>query len=718
MHRKGKNMRKEKNRHWRTSTAVKITFFILAIVCILTTAAVGGMLAYFGGNLGKSEASLEKTFYEDAARKYAVAALTGDSSLDFRNSNFKYVIVEDTDTRSLSEEARKGKLKLSKYTIADKTADADEIQLILRHLQGETVKGSRVFAFDFAYGKDVSYYTLSYDRGLFEWPYNLGSSGIYNDSYDPETGMPIEKPEGVSDCAVLCLIPQPLRAGADLFTRIAPAAHNLRSMLTVLLIVFAASAILAVVFAVLYLLAAGHVAEPQHKDRPENIRMLRDNDYIEVSGIALLPADLSCVLYLILCGILLGTAPALDSGSAASDAIGLMILLLLFSAATALLLRGIAIQCKGGLILRNTLFCRFIAWVRQQAAKRRERENSLTGVENLYRRARGHFLGETGITVIMGLVVLFSALSGSYPTVLLTAALYIAWSVYRYRKLQEALGSFAALKEGADRISEGSFDHKVTEEGMPADLLQMARALNSISDSLDKAVEERMKSEHMQTELITNVSHDIRTPLTSIVNYVDLLSKDDITQEQQQEYLAILQKQAARLRKLTVDIMDASRAGSGKVKLSMMPLDVTTMISMMAGEYSEKLTSKKIDLDLEGTGEGAVMIKADPDQLGRVFSNLFSNMYKYSMPGTRAYIDVRQPDGKVEIAFLNISEAKLHITAQELTERFVRGDIARSTEGSGLGLSIARGLTELMNGTFEVIIEGDLFKVKVTFPAA
>ena len=227
-----------------------------------------------------------------------------------------------------------------------------------------------------------------------------------------------------------------------------------------------------------------------------------------------------------------------------------------------------------------------------------------------------------------------------------------------------------------------------------------------------------MKSEHMQTELITNVSHDIRTPLTSIVNYVDLLSKDDITQEQQQEYLAILQKQAARLRKLTVDIMDASRAGSGKVKLSMMPLDVTTMISMMAGEYSEKLTSKKIDLDLEGTGEGAVMIKADPDQLGRVFSNLFSNMYKYSMPGTRAYIDVRQPDGKVEIAFLNISEAKLHITAQELTERFVRGDIARSTEGSGLGLSIARGLTELMNGTFEVIIEGDLFKVKVTFPAA
>ena len=150
----------------------------------------------------------------------------------------------------------------------------------------------------------------------------------------------------------------------------------------------------------------------------------------------------------------------------------------------------------------------------------------------------------------------------------------------------------------------------------------------------------------------------------------------------------------------------------------MMPLDVTTMISMMAGEYSEKLTSKKIDLDLEGTGEGAVMIKADPDQLGRVFSNLFSNMYKYSMPGTRAYIDVRQPDGQVEIAFLNISEAKLHITAQELTERFVRGDIARSTEGSGLGLSIARGLTELMNGTFEVIIEGDLFKVKVTFPAA
>ena len=148
---------------------------------------------------------------------------------------------------------------------------------------------------------------------------------------------PIEKPEGVSDCAVLCLIPQPLHAGADLFTRIAPAAHNLRSMLTVLLIVFAASAILAVVFAVLYLLAAGHVAEPQHKDRPENIRMLREKDYIEVSGIALLPADLSCVLYLILCGILLGTAPALDSGSAASDAIGLMILLLLFSAATALL---------------------------------------------------------------------------------------------------------------------------------------------------------------------------------------------------------------------------------------------------------------------------------------------------------------------------------------------------------------------------------------------
>lgn len=273
------------------------------------------------------------------------------------------------------------------------------------------------------------------------------------------------------------------------------------------------------------------------------------------------------------------------------------------------------------------------------------------------------------------------------------------------------------LLDGSKRLAEGDLDHSVATDHMFSPLRRQANYLNGIRDGMRNAVEERMQSERMKTELITNVSHDIKTPLTSIVNYIDLLEKEDIQPEKAKEYVDVLNRQAARLKKLTEDLVEASKASSGSLPVHLAPTDVNVLLSQLAGDYIEKLEGAQLE-PIFHPAPSQPVIQADGQLLSRVLGNLFSNICKYAMPGTRVYFESTADEKTVSLTFKNISKYELNIPAEELMARFVRGDRARHTEGSGLGLSIAQSLTELQGGTFRIEIDGDLFKAVVTFPRA
>lgn len=281
--------------------------------------------------------------------------------------------------------------------------------------------------------------------------------------------------------------------------------------------------------------------------------------------------------------------------------------------------------------------------------------------------------------------------------------------------LYVASGLKILQKEGK-AIADGQTDYKgkPIPRWLPA-LKKHEENLQSIRSGIQKAVDEQTRAERMKTELITNVSHDIKTPLTSIVNYVDLLEKEDIQPEKAKEYVDVLNRQSARLKKLTEDLVEASKASSGCLPVHLARTDVNVLISQLAGDYMEKLEAAQLEPVFRPAPSQPV-IQADGQLLSRVLGNLFANICKYALPGTRVYFESAADDETVSITFKNISKYELNIPAEELMARFVRGDRSRHTEGSGLGLSIAQSLTELQGGTFRLEIDGDLFKAIVTFP--
>lgn len=270
------------------------------------------------------------------------------------------------------------------------------------------------------------------------------------------------------------------------------------------------------------------------------------------------------------------------------------------------------------------------------------------------------------------------------------------------------------LQQAAEAIEQGNLDYQVNTWGMGWDNRKLAGTLEHIGNGMQTALDERMKSEHFKTELITNVSHDIKTPLTSIINYVDLLQQEQPENEKSREYLQVLARQSARLKKLIEDLMEASKAITGAISVQEERCQVDVMLTQAAGEYEERLKEKQLELIVRKPEE-SVEIMADGRHLWRVFDNLLNNILKYAQPMTRVYLDLTNKNGKVEIIFRNTSRLPLTLTGEELTERFVRGDSSRNTEGNGLGLSIAQSLTELMKGEFEIHIDGDLFKVVLRF---
>ncbi len=278
-----------------------------------------------------------------------------------------------------------------------------------------------------------------------------------------------------------------------------------------------------------------------------------------------------------------------------------------------------------------------------------------------------------------------------------------------------AVISMRELQRGGRELAAGNLDYKVPLEKLRWDFKAHGENLNSMRTAIQAAVEDQMKSERMKTELITNVSHDIKTPLTSIVSYVDLLKKQEMPTPEAREYLEVLDRQSAKLKKLTEDLVEAAKASTGSMTVNFQRTDVNVLLTQSAGEYQEKLQSKTLQLLLT-PAKDAPAISADGRLLWRVFENLLSNIYKYALPGTRVYLTCESDENTVTITFRNISATPLNITADELMERFVRGDDSRHTEGSGLGLSIARSLTQLQKGTFDLSIDGDLFKAVLTFP--
>lgn len=355
-------------------------------------------------------------------------------------------------------------------------------------------------------------------------------------------------------------------------------------------------------------------------------------------------------------------------------------------------------RLRDGVLLKNTL-CYYLLRLCRKYIKK------LIEALPLYPRAALCFLaisiaefiviaiGDTGIT--MTLFLLFKLVET--PVLCLT--------IIQIHQLQNTV----------KQMAEGNLEHHINTDKMLPACKKHGNYLNQIADGINLAVEERLKSEHFKTELITNVSHDIKTPLTSIVNYVDLLQKEGISNEEREEYIQVLDRQSARLKKLIDDLMDASKASTGNVEMHLEKCDVGIMMVQTLGEYEEKMTALDLNLIAAAPSE-VLLVRADSRHLWRIFDNLLNNICKYSQPGTRVYVNQESEENQVKIIFRNTSKYPLNLSSEELMERFIRGDSSRHTEGSGLGLSIAKNLTELMQGSFELTTDGDLFKVIIILP--
>ena len=292
---------------------------------------------------------------------------------------------------------------------------------------------------------------------------------------------------------------------------------------------------------------------------------------------------------------------------------------------------------------------------------------------------------------------------------LMLAMLYGVWILIKIN------ADTKTLLTAAEKLANGELDYRIGEEALNrlhGPFYEHAKNLNLISEGMKKAIENELKSERMKAELITNVSHDIKTPLTSIINYVDLLSKPH-EEEKTEEYIDVLQRQSQRLKRLTEDVVEASKASSGNIQVHMDVVSIKEIIEQASAEYEERLKEKNLLL-ITKIPEEKIEVDADGRLLWRVFRNVFSNASKYSMDGSRVYIDVVEDGENVITTIKNTSKNQLNITEEELMQRFVRGDSSRHTEGSGLGLNIAKSLMDLMQGSFEIQIDGDLFKSIIT----
>lgn len=465
------------------------------------------------------------------------------------------------------------------------------------------------------------------------------------------------------------------------------------------------SLILTIVCAVFLISAAGH---------------RRDADGVEENAFDCIPYDI--ILFAYGC-IVVGIAASIDAFFYLSDIY--MLFLLAFAAIVVIglfpvLLMTTSTRIKTGKLFKNTVIFKVLKWLFGIIKKVLSR---LAGtVKYLWRNLNVYakFMGVFALIALFEFIAI--AALGAYNT----GTLLILWffeKVVLGFGLAVAVINMNKLKNGASEIAGGNTGYEIETDKMFWEFKNHGDNLNSIRGGIQVAVEERMKSERMKTELITNVSHDIKTPLTSIITYVDLLKKEDIGDAKANEYIEVLDRQSARLKKLIQDLIDASKAATGNMPVELADTDVRVLLEQALGEFTEKLDKRGLKPVVCYHSDNS-MAMADGKLLWRTFDNLINNIVKYAQDNTRVYIDIENEnysvdDGSgyikktsmIKVTFKNISKEELNVSGDELMERFVRGDSSRNTEGSGLGLSIAKSLIEIQNGKLEIVVDGDLFKV-------
>lgn len=363
-------------------------------------------------------------------------------------------------------------------------------------------------------------------------------------------------------------------------------------------------------------------------------------------------------------------------------------------------------KVKAGTFWADCLIIRALKWI---AGKTKACFRYVKSHMSLTQKGVWAYIGITIVEIIFVAILAAGSMRG-----LLWVVIYIILKWLCIVGIVAYLIQTQELYKCAKEMAEGNLDRKADTSKMFWVFRAHGEHLNQIRDGMSKAVEARMKSEHLKTELITNVSHDIKTPLTSIINYVDLLQKGDMDEKTRQEYIEVLSRQSARLKKLIEDLVEASKASTGNIQINWAEIDANMLLEQAIGEYGDKLDKAGLKVVFTGSDTPAVVM-ADGQHLWRVFDNLLANISKYAMPGTRVYASVIRGDGEVRMEFKNISRDPLNVSSDELMERFVRGDSSRNTEGSGLGLSIANSLCTLMNARFTISIDGDLFKAAIIF---
>lgn len=371
-------------------------------------------------------------------------------------------------------------------------------------------------------------------------------------------------------------------------------------------------------------------------------------------------------------------------------------------------LLSIARQIKAGCLWQHSLirsgyiFCRKLV----QTVSRQKNLAAKTA------ECFAFYLLINGVLILM----LILGVDNSAPLASLGALLLIiGFNVYiLILQIRKAKGE-ESIREATKALAEGDLEYVAPKMKRLYTEQEIIDNIDHLSDGLHKAIEKSLYDERMKTELITNVSHDIKTPLTSIINYVELIKREEVDNEKVQHYLEVLDKKSQRLKQLTEDLVEVSRISSGNIELERVPIDFGELLRQAMGEFEDKFTEHELKM-VERIPEEAYMIFADGRRTFRIMDNLLQNIYKYAMPGTRVYIDLTCENERVRLEIKNISKAPLNIEVSELMERFVRGDQSRTTEGSGLGLSIARDLVRMQDGEFQIYLDGDLFKVVIEFP--
>lgn len=364
-------------------------------------------------------------------------------------------------------------------------------------------------------------------------------------------------------------------------------------------------------------------------------------------------------------------------------------------------------RTKSKTFWKSTLVGKILIWISRYLEKLYNKLKSgletITYSANITVKVLAYF----GFAAIMGICLLLLFKDG-FTTLLLETTLFVL-GIY---KVIKTLKGFSQIENKLKEMYEGNNQNTLNKAEFVPELHNTVKYINDISNGFENAIQDRMRSERLKTELITNVSHDIKTPLTSIINYVDLLKQEDIQNEKVREYIEILDNKSQRLKKLTEDLVEASKVSTGNISLNLENINIVELIKQALGEFEDKFKKRGLEVILDSK-DNEIIIRADNKYMYRIIENLFSNISKYALENSRVYVDINKIQKNVILEMKNISKDRLNISADELMQRFVRGDKARTTEGSGLGISIAQNLTELQGGEFRLKLDGDLFKVEL-----